>query len=319
MENDRKLRDILQRLIDGRQKPEDKEKIAYWLDHLDLGEKMDEQSLDKLKSRSIGELRDMIAPSPQSSGKYNAYYRWAAAAAVVLLLAVTALWVTPAKFREAQEGDSAIAYNEHRTTAGQRKLITLADGTRVWLGNVSKIRYLKEFAGKREVYLDGQAFFEVQPDADKPFLVYAGDLSVKVLGTSFDVKYYTKDREPAVSVESGKVSVVPTNSKEQWILQQGQQVIYNPKEHTGAVQKADLSLVLGWKRGELIFREKTLAEISVLLARWYDVDIQVQSSELRSCQLSMSVKDESLQRVLGMLAVVGNFHFKIEGRKVTIW
>ncbi|GGC23654.1 hypothetical protein GCM10011386_14500 [Parapedobacter defluvii] len=321
MKDDRKLRGLYQKVIEGAASSDEQALVARWLDQLDTDEGMDEQAADEWKARSIAELQKAIKPPIPIQSRARKFV-WVASAVVVLLVAVTALLIRfyNQQPTEVKTSSQVLAYTEHSTTAGQRKLLTLADGSRIWLGNVSTVRYPKDFQpGKREVFLEGQAFFEVSPDSTRPFLVHTGGLNVRVLGTSFNVKSYSDEGVQTVSVATGKVSVKPTNDGQEWMLEKGQQVSYHLATKKGVMQETDLSAALNWKDGELIFRDMSLDEIAVQLERWYGVTITIASPSVNNRQLSLSVKDEPLQAVLKMLSLAGDFRFEIRGNHVRIW
>lgn len=324
MKEDKKLRELYQKLIDGSGTPEEKEQMVRWLDQLDLSGEIDPQILDEWQQRSLIEFQRAINPPVRRIGG-AIKYPWAAVVAVCLL-AIVALLVQLGQYRSARKEQQVVTYIEQSTAVGQRKLITLADGSRVWLANSSQIRYPRELRGnERKIYLEGQAFFEVTPDSTRSFIVQTSELHVKVLGTSFEVRHYADDEERAITVASGKVSVMLVDNGrdmadgEAWVLEQGQQVVYHPLDGTWIRQNADLSEELAWRDGQLVLRDKALGEILRQLERWYDVKFEVASGPLKDKRLTMSVKDEPLHKVLTMLSVAGNFRFEITGRQVKIW
>ena len=321
MKDDKKLKEWYQKTIEGSASSDEQALLARWLEQLDIGDEMDKRMLAEWKIRSMAGLRKtMKSPTPTSRKSRVRKLAWIASAAAVLLVAVTAILTRPYGDWPADKEQQAIVYSEYSTSAGQRKLLTLSDGSRVWLGNASKIRYPKDFQeDKREIVLEGQAFFEVTPDSARPFHVHAGELDIKVLGTSFDVKHYAGDEEQTVTVASGKVSVQPLHAGKQWILEKGRQVVYYPADKNGMVRAADLAVAISWKNGELVFRDDPLETIAVRLERWYGVKIAIASPTLNTKRLSLSVRDESLQRVLHMLAMAGGFRFEIDGSNVKIW
>lgn len=306
-------------MLEGVETPEEKESIAQWLDQLNMSEPMEQQELNEWTQRSKEELQKMIK-SPSSSQSWTKNATWIASAAAILLFVSVALLMWFDNRQPAEKEQPTTIYAEYSTRSGQRKLLTLSDGSQIWLGNASKIRYPKDFQkDKREIFLEGQAFFDVSHDSTRPFYVHVGELDVKVLGTSFDVENYTADGEQTITVASGKVLVQPLHNDQQWILEKGGQVVYSLADKKGVKREVDLAVILGRKNGELVFRNETLATIVVQLERWYDVEIDLVSPVLKDKRLSLSVKDEALERVLSMLSVAGDFRFEIQGKKVTLY
>lgn len=306
-------------MLGGAASPTEQELMVRWLNQLDIGGAMNKQALAEWQERSMAELQEGVKPSAPIRLRTRRF-AWIVSAAAVLLFAIIAWLMGPYNNHSSGEVQHVNTYVEHSTAAGQRKLLTLADGSRVWLGNTSKIRYPENFQRhKREIFLDGQAFFEVKPDSTKPFFVHTGELDIKVLGTSFDVKHYPADAERTVTVATGKVWVKPIHDRQEWMLEKGERVSYRPAEKTGTTEEVDLSVVLSWRVGELIFRETPLEAIAVQLERWYGVEIEVGTHSLQTKQMSLSVKNEPLQTVLKMLSEAGNFKYKIQERNVKIW
>lgn len=321
MEDDRKLQELYQKVLNGTASPDEQALVARWLDRLQLNENLDRMTLDNWRKRSMNEFRkSVLNPSPTTPTRHwkRNYLQISVAAAVLLALAATA-YLSRGVYSSADKPKQELAYTSHETTAGQRKLLTLADGSRVWLGNVSSVRYPKNFqTGKREVLLKGQAFFEIVPDATRPFLVRTDELDIRVLGTSFDVKSYPGDHEQTITVASGKVAVQPVQNKQQWIVESGQQVVYETATKSGGKRVADLAVMLAWKGGELVFKEQSLREIAIQLERWYGVEIEISSLSLGNKKLSLSVKDEPLEKVLNMLAMAGGFRIDMNGKHIKI-
>lgn len=318
MKNDKTVKQLYQKMLDGTASPEEQELLVRWLNQLEIGRPVSQQETDERQEQAVVNLLRMTGPA--AVVKWTRKAAWPAAAAAILLVAATAWLLRPAApTRIIEEVQQTVVYTVHTATAGQRKLLTLSDGSRVWLGNASTIRYPKDFqTDTREVVLEGHAFFEVTPDAERPFYVHTDELTIRVLGTSFDVKHYPGDAERTVTVASGKVSVAPAHSQQAWALEKGQQVMYYPATKSGDLKAADLSVALSWKDGELIFRDKPLEEIRIQLERWYGVDIRITSDLLKNRKLSLSVKNEPLETVLKMLAIAGEFHFEIDEKTVNI-
>lgn len=307
-------------MLEGVETLEEKGLIARWLEQLRVSDLAEQRDLDKWTQRSKQELQKMITP-PSTAKRPAKNVAWIASAAAILLFVSTGLLIWFYNNQPAKKNLQPLVYNEYRTVAGQRKLLVLSDGSRIWLGNASKIRYPKDFQNnKRDVFLDGQAFFEVSPDAERPFHVHVGELDVKVLGTSFDVENYVTDKEQMITVVSGKVSVQAKHKNNQyWILENRGQVVYNPIEKRGYKREVDVADVVSRRNGELVLNNEALKSIAVELERWYGVEIEVVSPALNSKRLSLSVKDDPLQRVLNMLSIAGDFRFEIQGKHIKLY
>lgn len=156
--------------------------------------------------------------------------------------------------------EEAAPFNTIRVPLGGEFHLTLADGTRVWLNSQSELRFPTRFNGeKREVYMEGEVYLEVKRDEERPFIVYAGETEIRVLGTSFNVKAYAEEGEVVTTLLSGKVSVgVGERSTK---LDPGKQAIWNRKEDRISVREVDASRYISWTKGVFEFEDLSLAEI----------------------------------------------------------
>jgi transmembrane sensor len=193
--------------------------------------------------------------------------------------------------------------------------MVLADGTKVWVNAMSKLRFPVVFSpSERRVFLEGEAYFEVAHDANRPFVVDVdGDRIVKVLGTHFNVNTY-HDRLYATLAE-GKVEVFAGNQSN--VLMPGQKA-YVVRDQIN-VRNADLKRDLAWKNGEFYFKDDNLVQIAHQLSLWYDLDIRFGSSVSTTKTYSGSIgRDVNLSEVLDLLSYATKLSFEVEGKKLTI-
>lgn len=213
-------------------------------------------------------------------------------------------------------------YNKLETPAGGTYHLVLSDGTQIWLNAGSSLRFPTTFHGnKRSVYLAGEAYFEVNSDPAHPFEVEASEgMTVKALGTHFDVMAYPNEGKSMASLLEGRVQVsLADPATASCELQVSQSGIYN--HHTGQliVRPVDTSMVVAWRRGLFMFENNRLSEVMSQLSRWYDIAIEYESDHVRSMHFTGVIsRQEKLSKVLEMLQLTGGAHFGIEGKKVTI-
>ncbi len=197
---------------------------------------------------------------------------------------------------------------------GEKSILLLTDGTKVFLNSGSSISFPKEFAADvREVTLCGEAFFEVTRNPLRPFLVRSGNVTTKVLGTSFNVQAFEWN-EISVTVATGKVQVVAAigNSTpeevKQLILNPKQQGVFRNQEWT--TFEADLSKSLAWRNNTLRFDEARLSDVAAILQRWYNIQIDFENDEILNCSINGQFKDQSLENVLKSIQYMYNVDFK---------
>jgi len=210
-----------------------------------------------------------------------------------------------------------IAMLEKRNPRGQRSKFTLPDSSVVYLGAESQLKFPKKFGpGNREIFLTGEAFFEITKDRKHPFIIHTGSVQTKVLGTSFKINAF-EGKNLTVSVATGKVSVARkiagTDSLQPLaLLTPGQQVNWNPHTQTAAVNQVEAEGVRDWKDGTLTFVAAPVGEIAEHLERWHNVKINFRDSRIKDYHLSLIVKGtDPLIHTLDIICNTTHLHYKI--------
>ncbi|MCF6405827.1 DUF4974 domain-containing protein [Chitinophaga filiformis] len=184
--------------------------------------------------------------------------------------------------------------------------LLLADGTEVWLNATSRLRFPFNFSGdKREVYLDGEAFFQVAKSDSKPFIVHTGQTDIEVLGTSFNVNAYNNEIT-RTSLVSGAI-VARADGKEVR-LRPGQEAVYKTDQGYN-VHSFDESEVLAWMKGVYVFHNTSLQEIAQVLERWYGVKVVFDNKALAGKKFTGGLeKLQKLDYFLETLELIGDIH-----------
>lgn len=185
--------------------------------------------------------------------------------------------------------------------------IELSDGSLVTLNQDSKINYPNKFGEhSREISIEGEAFFEITANPQKPFIIHAGEATIKVLGTSFTVNAYPENDLIEVIVESGKVKFSKKRDNEKtdmaMILDPGEKGIYVTTSNKLTKCMNNDPNFLAWKTHELIFLETSLAEVIKQLNKVYRVKIRTTTPELENLLLNAHFKDESLDFILEIIS-----------------
>lgn len=197
---------------------------------------------------------------------------------------------------------------------GQKSIITLGDGTRVYLNSGSTLTYPEVFeASIRNVVLTGEAFFEVMRDEKRPFIVRTGSIDTKVLGTSFNVSAYA-DEPVSIAVATGKVQVKETNQKDSVLLTPNYQATFNNEKLNWETNTVDINKVVAWKNQTLNFDGVSLAEVAKELERWYNVSITFENDNIKKCIIHGQYKDQSLQSVLKSIQYMYQIDFKFKSQ-----
>ncbi len=214
------------------------------------------------------------------------------------------------------DNDESLAYNTLYNPRGSKvQTLTLADGTQVWLNAESSLRYPVAFSGKeRKVEITGEAYFEVAPDTKKPFYVSSKEVSVKVLGTHFNVNAY--DDEPLLKVTLLEGLVKVSKGAATLKLNSGQQAEIG--SNISLNTNINTEEVMAWKNGFFAFRRANLNEILKQLVRWYDIETDQKESGKQMAFSGKIDRSLGLNEVLKILEQTG-VKFKIEnGKKLII-
>jgi transmembrane sensor len=241
----------------------------------------------------------------------------AIAVPVVVLLAGVG-WFLKGPFQK-QSGAMKPALDKKITGRSEYKYMLLPDSTQVWLNAASTLEYPHQFAaGKREVFLTGEACFDVKHADKQPFLIHTGKVTTLVLGTAFNIKAYPGRENIIVSVSRGKVRV-NYDEKEVATLTPGQQVKVSNSNKPVVQKKIALTETAPWQQGNLVYDDETINDIIADLERIYDVTIRVQNETLASERISTSFKREiGIEHALQVLCKLTDTRLKLENNMYVI-
>jgi len=243
------------------------------------------------------------------------WYYWQKIAAVLIFpLAIGALLWVYFNSKNAVSSNE-IVYNEVFAAFGTRSSLRLADSTLVWLNSGSSLRYPNRFNGKdRLVFLKGEAYFEVEGDILKPFIVRTPALEVKATGTKFNVQEYDSNPVTEVTLVSGKILVSESDDNKNTHLiselNPDQHLTYNRQTKEISINNEDAYRFVAWKDGKLIFRHEPLDKVLNRISMIFNVDIELQGKELRDYRYHATFQDESLEEILKLLRISAPIGFK---------
>lgn len=211
---------------------------------------------------------------------------------------------------------------EVATSGNQQQQCTLPDGTTVLLNSCTKVTYPSKFNDStRVVTLEGEAYFTVTKDAAKPFIVKTNDLSVRVLGTKFNLSAYPTDDRSIATLNSGKIQVDVESGKSdsRYILKPNQEIVFNKIDKSVLINPAT-GEDIHWKNGALLFQDATFNDIVNTIERRHNVIIDYNKQDFPNTPYTIKfLNNESLEDVLNILQdVVGGFEYKREKSRITI-
>jgi len=200
--------------------------------------------------------------------------------------------------------------------------IILPDGSAIFLNADSRVKY--SINGKndiREVFLEGEAWFDVEKDKDKPFVVHTPFYDVNVTGTQFNIKAYEADNTLSTTLEEGQIIIQSTDNfrlAESIVINPGEQATLNKDSRELTIEKVNTKWVTSWKDNKLIFVNMNLKELVVLLERKYGVDIEIKNKEILNLHFDGTIKNESIIEFLNIIQTTLRINYKIIGQKIVI-
>lgn len=322
-----RIAELIRKFRQGALNEAEQIELAVWTEKTPANQELFERLTDEsYLTRSINELQQYNAVAVferldkklgirrnRNAKIRKLYIRIGTAAASLLLLA--ALFLYRARI---EDYFRPVHYLSANTQTGERKIVSLADGTKVWLGPVSSLNYPDRFNGRtRDITLIGEAFLEVAKDPAHPFTVHTGKISTTVLGTSFDLKAYPEEKNITVTLLTGKVSF--SNGRHQAVILPNQRAIY---------QKADQRIVkedypaaqsmLARRDGNFQYDNVPVSEIINDLRRNYNMNVIIKGNAGNCNFFGRLKKDEDATTFLRKLCIVIGAKLTKDGRTYII-
>jgi len=271
------------------------------------------ENLNDLKDKGVSfdkngvfqKIQDTISISNNQVTKLNVYSfvrKYAAVLIIGVVIGGSALYL--GIIRPALE--NSIAIIELTNLQREQIELLLPDGSKVALNTKSTIKYPKKFTERnRSVELNGEAFFEVERDTAKPFIVKTADLAIEVLGTSFNVMSYSDDTTIETTLITGKVKITRlnpiTNKIQSVILTPNHKARFLKNEERFIMDQVNVNTAISWKKGLLIFDNEPFESIVSKLERWYDVKIVLSDDLKNKYRYTFCIDHETIEEVLEMI------------------
>jgi len=207
--------------------------------------------------------------------------------------------------------------------AGQYLSMELQDGTKVWLNSASSVEYVAPFFSReRRVKMDGEAYFEVQHDAQAPFVVSTNGLDIKVLGTRFNIRNDDSDHRITTVLLEGAVKAYASGDEKAAVrLRPSQQLVFDTR--TGAMRLTDepsADRSINWIDGRFCFEHDTFGEIVAELKRYYNVDIRFMDTRLRDMRFSGNFRvEDGIYHIMSVLQLTYKFNYRIAGNDIELY
>lgn len=236
-----------------------------------------------------------------------------AAASVIVLIFLSGIW-----FQASVRNSGDLVYTTVKSPGGSKSQVVLPDSTVVWLNSNAEIKYPSIFSkASRDVYINGECFFEVSKNLQRQFIVHCSEISVKVHGTSFNVKENKTMQRLEVSLVEGKVEMFDKMNHSLGFLKPGEQFAY--ANHSGQIRKiANIENLSVWKNNVLVFENTPIDEVVQSLDSWYGVKIRIDEKIINKHSYTFRVKTETLKEVLDLISVITPIKYEINGENVSI-
>jgi ferric-dicitrate binding protein FerR (iron transport regulator) len=292
--------------------------VEAWLwEHWAMSPEDDSNAMIEVVFRQIDEYHNISSRPAFSLSQIMKVYQRIAAFLLIPLIALGFLfWMT--------QGNGSRQMVENIVPRGQKSQIILPDGTRIWINSDTKVKYPGNFEKKqRDIYLEGEAFFDVAKETGRPFVVHTSGINVKVLGTKFNVKAYPNENQIETSLFEGKINLTADDSKSSdRILKEvnpGEAFVYSKESHKLASKSFQKEEIDGWKNNRLIFKDDTFNNLVRKVERWYDVKILYDEKLFDDRHLTVELYEgERLERLLEIVGMTLSVNYQYDKGKIIL-
>ncbi len=263
-------------------------------------------------------IKEAYKASLKEKGGKRFSFSYLSIAAVTMMVGIFISFIVMNEFDFDTSGNSDAEFTSLTSVTGEVVESKLMDGTSVWLSTESTIHIPENFnEDERVVFLEGEAFFDVVHNRDKPFIVKSGEVSSRVLGTSFTIKSYPGETTK-VTLASGKVRITALDAHEEQVLSENQQISYNKRNGFSEIVTVDAAIEQAWMNRELIFMRESFAHIARTFERWYGVEFIFKDEALKNQIFVYHFTEYSLEESLNKLKLLADFEYEYINKQVFI-
>ncbi len=297
--------ELLNRYLNGTATPQETQQVEMWLNHYgnpdSRWEQMDAESREQWLAglfTDIQESASINTPKVVPMPPRRHVWRTIAAVAAVFAIFFTAYLEWPVLQRSLHPVQLTVL----SVPKNEKKQIIIADGSTIRLNSGAKLEYPEEFNGKtREVYLSGEAYFDIRHDASKPFIIHTGRVITTVLGTAFNIKADNMLHTVVVTVTRGKVSVA-NEGQSLGVITPNQQISFNTVNHLHSQTDVDARLAIAWQVSDIHFNDITFAAAAAQLQQRFKVKITFANEKVKKCRFTgTAMREEKLDKILKVI------------------
>lgn len=303
---------LLKKYREGRCTPEEADRIRKWFDSFE--ELPENEEMRSAATEVVVRTMHHLFPG----GKSVRFILLSVAA--VLVVALTGLMFVYSFFTKAP---APVTYSSVTTAKGERKKLTLPDGTTLTMNAGTTIRIPSNFGDTtRELVLEGQGTFDIQQNIEKPFIIRTGKIRTVVLGTAFDIKAYPGEKALQVAVLNGKVRIEKQEDNHTEVLAPGvtrdQLLTYDEGSGKHELKSCKAADIAGWQQNRLFFDHATLEEIAQVLERQYNTHITLIGTAKNKCRYTLQLKNKKLENALQLIAQLSGISYQVNNNEIKI-
>lgn len=302
--------ELIARYLAGECNDDEKQQVLEWIrkhpDIMDEFSKIWEQDTSKEFSPDVEQALQNVnqrIDTTKGRSKRMLLYMTGAVAAIAAVVVILISIVAP----QNQEPPRNILVNSPlltlNTEVNETREYQLPDGSKIWLNQSSSLKYPESFANdSREVYLEGEAFFDIAPNKEKPFIIHANNTQTRVVGTSFGIRAVKDADEVVVTVSTGIVNLSAEGKTGHIELKQGEQGLCKPEEKKLEKNNNPDPNLLAWKTKVLIFKQSPLTEVARIIEDAYHIPVTVDSS-VAGLQITSTFDQRSLEEITQIIEI----------------
>lgn len=326
------MKEIIIKYLNGEANLDEKHQILSWLKENTENKKtfsemrdiwiasVSSAISDREVQNAFSQFEQNIRLRKQKNIKYRrkSFLRIAASLAILIACTLGGYFLGKQGFNINSE-ESLLVMNQVIMGNESKGIVTLPDGTTVWLNANSKINYPEEFSHDiRRVKLEGEAYFNVTHNIKAPFIVESGQMEINVLGTQFDAKNYTDQIYSATTLLSGKVKVRFSPESEFITLAPNQTVTFDKQNNTFDIHQVDAKDYIIWTNDKLTFTNELLSDVLYKIEKWYNIRITCTDNVDLSQRLSFTIRKETKEEIFKLLELIAPIKSNINGYDVFI-
>ncbi len=370
MNGDENMRDLIDRFIDGKSGEQDVYKLYHAINNEDIpeglkawfyshwegaaqskgdynpssvfGEIINKASITKEKRDEDKEYLEFKLNKKLNYGRKKILIILKYAAILMIAFIASSLIFQNVGSETFISDDNNEIINQLSVPKGSKTSLILSDGTEIWLNAESKLKYPAKFNNEnREVFIEGEGYFDVAEDESHPFIVHTENIKIKVLGTKFNVKSYPDDDRIETTLITGSIVIEEVQQKPVF---RNKTLHLKPNDHAIFLKSTnELSLfekitrnakpvqssfnikkvnrpedLISWKDNKLVFKRAKFSKVINELERWYNVHINLEFDDMKDYTYSGTFEDETIEQALEALRITTPFEYKINKNRITI-